>query len=159
VLDTEFKLYVKSRGIEIESNMFELKMWEPQSFSQYRQMALDSEQITVFSSLIQTEAAKYISKRFALKRYLNWTDDDILENEKLWKEENAKKVKDKTGVQIGSDNQPGLNAVGIRPAPEEAVETPAEAPIEGAPPPTEAGGAIAGAGEEAAAGALGPAPG
>jgi hypothetical protein len=157
VLDKEFKLYVKSRGIEIESDMFELKMWEPQSFSQYRQMALDSEQITVFSSLIQTEAAKYISKRYALKRYLNWTDEDILENEKMWKEENAKKVKDKIGVKPGADNQPGLNAVGIRPEPEQAVEVPAVTPEEGAPPAepaTEpaAGAAAPGAG---AANALG----
>jgi len=151
VLDKEFKLYVKSRGIEIESGMFELKMWEPQSFSQYRQMALDSEQITVFSSLIQTEAAKYISKRYALKRYLNWTDEDILENEKMWKEENAKKVKDKIGVKLGADNQPGLNAVGIRPEPEQAVEVPAAPPEEGAPPAEPA--------TEPAAGAAAPAPG
>jgi hypothetical protein len=150
VLDKEFKLYVKSRGIEIESDMFELKMWEPQSFSQYRQMALDSEQITVFSSLIQTEAAKYISKRYALKRYLNWTDEDILENEKMWKEENAKKVKDKIGVKPGADNQPGLNAVGIRPEPEQAVEVPAATPEEGAPPAEPA--------TEPAAGAAAPAP-
>jgi hypothetical protein len=137
VLDKEFKLYVKSRGIEIESDMYELKMWEPQSFSQYRQMALDSEQITVFTSLMQTEAAKYISKRFALKRYLSWTDEDILENEKMWKEENTKKVKDKLGVKMGSDNAPGLNAVGIRPPPEEAVQTPEEVPPEeGATPAT-----------------------
>ena len=151
VLDKEFKLYVKSRGIEIESGMFELKMWEPQSFSQYRQMALDSEQITVFSSLIQTEAAKYISKRYALKRYLNWTDEDILENVKMWKEENAKKVKDKIGVKLGADNQPGLNAVGIRPEPEQAVEVPAAPPEEGAPPAEPA--------TEPAAGAAAPAPG
>jgi len=160
VLDKEFKLYVKSRGIEIESDTFELQMWEPQSFSQYRQMALDAEQITVFSSLIQTEAAKYISKRFALKRYLNWTDEDILENEKLWKEENAKKVKDKIGVQIGSEDQPGLQNVGIRPQGNNETQVPGqELPAEEAPAPTETGGAVATPGGEAATGALGPAPG
>lgn len=160
VLDKEFKLYVKSRGIEIESDTFELQMWEPQSFSQYRQMALDAEQITVFSSLIQTEAAKYISKRFALKRYLNWTDEDILENEKLWKEENAKKVKDKIGVQIGSEDQPGLQNVGIRPQVNDENQVPGqELPTEEAPAPTETGGAVATPGGEAATGALGPTPG
>ena len=158
--DNEFKLFVKSRGIEIESDTFELQMWEPQSFGQYRQMALDSEQITVFSSLIQTEAAKYISKRFALKRYLNWTDEDILENEKLWKEENAKKVKDKIGVQIGSEDRPGLQNIGIRPTPENQTEGPEEEiPGQPAPPPETAGPAVSAAGEEIASGALGPPPG
>ena len=141
VLDREFKLYVKSRGIEVESDLFELKMHEPQSFSQYRQMQIDSEQIAVFSSLIQTEAAKYMSKRFILKRYLNWSDEDILENEKLWKEENPKKVKDKIGIRGDDDNQPDLGTVGIRPSisgPETepaTEEPPAESPPEPVTPP------------------------
>ena len=133
ILDKEFKMFVKSRGIEISSDEFDLKMWEPQSFSQYRQMALDSEQIGVFSSLIQTDAAKYISKRFALKRYLNWTDEDILENERQWKEENAKKVTDKIGVKIGADTKPGLNSVGIRPNSDTAEEPEPSADGENAP--------------------------
>jgi hypothetical protein len=161
-LDREFKLYLKYRGIEIESDTFELKMREPQSFSQYRQMALDNEQIAVFSSLIQTEAAKYISKRYALKRYLGWSDEDILENEKLWKEENAKKVKDKTGETVSSESQPGLSTIGVRAPtdaelagtePEPTGETPA--PEAGAP----AGPTTSAVAPEAGAGALGPPPG
>jgi Bacteriophage T4-like portal protein (Gp20) len=120
VLDKEFKLYLKNRGIEIESNSFELRLWEPQSFAQYRQMAIDTEQITVFSSLMSTEAAKYISKRFALMRYLGWSEEDVLKNEELWKQENAKKVKDKIGTAKDEDGQPGLSSVGVRPEPESA---------------------------------------
>jgi hypothetical protein len=135
ILDREFKLYVKFRGIEVESDLFELKMHEPQSFGQYRQMQIDTEQIAVFSSLVQTEAAKYMSKRFILKRYLNWSDEDILENEKLWKEENPKKVKDKIGVRDDDDNQPDLGTVGIRPTPETTEEAPAEPEPAEAPPP------------------------
>ena len=155
VLDREFKLYCKFRGIEVESDLFELKMHEPQSFSQYRQMAVDTEQIAVFSSLIQTEAAKYMSKRFVLKRYLNWSDEDILENEKLWKEENPKKVKDKIGIRGDDDNQPDLGTVGIRPAPEAAEpEAPAAEEAPAAAPPT-GGGAPAAGGEAAATTPLG----
>ena len=36
------------------------------------------------------ESTKWISKRFIMKRYLGWTDEEILENERLWKEENPK---------------------------------------------------------------------
>lgn len=141
VLDKEFKLYLKGRGIEIESSTFELQFWEPQSFAQYRQMALDAEQITVFSSLMQTEAAKYISKRFAMMRYLGWSEEDVLKNEEMWKQENAKKVKEKTGAKLGDDEQPGLNSVGIRPSMPEEPE--AEAALPGEPGAETGGGAIA----------------
>jgi hypothetical protein len=114
-LDHEFKMFLKQRGIEISSNLFELQFHPPQSFSQYRQMQIDTEQIGVFSGLMQTEAAKYVSKRYALQRYLGWSEEDVLENEKLWKEENAKKVKDKIGTSPADENKVGLGGVGIRP--------------------------------------------
>jgi hypothetical protein len=114
-LDHEFKMFLKQRGIEISSNLFELQFHPPQNFSEYRQMQIDTEQISVFSSLMQTEAAKYVSKRFALQRYLGWSEEDVLENEKMWKEENAKKVKDKIGQSPAEENQVGLGGVGIRP--------------------------------------------
>lgn len=160
VLDREFKLYLKSRGIEIESSSFTLQFYPPQNFSQYKQMALDAEQINVFSSLIQTDANKYISKRFALMRYLGWSEDDVLKNEEMWKQENAKKVKDKIGVSVGDEDQPGLRGVGIRPPAEgegeEMPELPGEPGTEAAPAGAPAEGGPAGA--EAAAGALGAPP-
>jgi len=117
VFDREFKLFLKNRGIEISSNLYELQMWPPQSFSQYRQIQIDSEQIGVFSSLMSTDAAKYISKRFALQRYLGWTEEDILKNEKLFKEENAKRVKDKVGASPFDADKVGLSGVGVAPEP------------------------------------------
>jgi hypothetical protein len=117
-LDKEFKMFLKQRGIEIQSNLFELQFFPPQSFSQYRQMQIDSEQIGVFSSLMGTEATRYISKRFALERYLGWSEEDILKNEQMWKEENTKKVKEKTGAAPSGGDQLGLGGVGIRTEPE-----------------------------------------
>ena len=122
ILDREFKLYLKSRGIEIESSAFELQFWPPQSFAQYRQMALDTEQISVFSSLMQTEAAKYISKRFALTRYLGWSEEDVLKNEEYWKQENAKKVKQKIGITVGDEQTPDLRSIGIKPEQDDSPE-------------------------------------
>jgi hypothetical protein len=143
VLDKEFKLYLKNRGIEIESDSFELRFWEPQSFAQYRQMAIDTDQIQVFSSLISTEAAKYISKRYMLMRYLGWTEDEVMKNEQMWKQENTKKVKDKIGTSSDDESQPGLSSVGIRPSAENAQ---AETEPETEPETAEATG-TAGAGE------------
>jgi len=140
-IDKEFKMFLKQRGIEIQSNLFDLQFYPPQSFSQYRQMQMDSEQVQLFSSLMSTEATKYVSKRFALERYLGWTEEDVLKNETLWKEENAKKVKDKTGAAPPVADNLGLGGVGIQPEPgEEAIpglEGGEEAPAGG----EEAGGA------------------
>lgn len=156
-LDHEFKMFLKQRGIEISSNLFKLQFHPPQSFSQYRQIQMDLEQISVFSNLMGTEAAKYVSKRYALQRYLGWTEDEVLENEKMWKEENAKKVKDKIGQSPAEVGQVGLGGVGIRPdiggieglPPEEELggleagpEPEAETPPEAGPPPTAAPPAI-----------------
>lgn len=138
VLDKEFKLFLKHRGIEIQSNLFELQFCPPQSFSEYRQMQMDMEQISLFSNLMATEANRYISKRFALERYLGWTKEEIADNERMWREENAEKVKAKTGTPVGSD-MPGISNLGIRPPP--ATE-PAAMPMAGEAPAEPAGGGM-----------------
>lgn len=143
--DREFKMFLKNKGIEVTASSFELAFNPPQSFSEYRKMGIDQERINVFGGIMNTDAAKYLSKRFALERYLGWTQEDILENERMWKEENAKKVQDKTGVAPMSQDQVGLGAVGVRPemempGMEGAPEMP-EAPPEGEAPAGEAPGA------------------
>ena len=145
VLDKEFKLFLKHRGIEIQSNLFELQFFPPQSFGEYRRMGMDAEQINLFSTLMGTEATKYISKRFALERYLGWSQDEISRNEEMWREENAEKVKTKTGTAAGSE-PPGMNAIGLRPESESpAPEGAAPKGLEGETP--EAGGEATAGGE------------
>jgi hypothetical protein len=140
-LDLEFKLFLKFRGIEVHSSLFELAFNPPQSFSEYHNTALDTERVNLFSSVMNSDASKYMSKRFALAKYLGWTEEDILENERMWKEENASKVKDKTGTSPIEDKSVALGSIGIRPETEPdfgaplggeeefgAPEAPAEAP-------------------------------
>jgi len=115
VLDLEFKLFLKNRGVEIPASSFELAFNTPQSFSEYRKMALDTERVNLFSSVMNSDAQKYMSKRYALERYLGWTQDDILDNERLWKEENASRVQDQTGMKPMDDQQIGLGGVGVKP--------------------------------------------
>ena len=115
ILDHEFKMFLKNRGIEISSSDFNLLMWPPQSFSEYRQMQLDSERINIYSSIMGTNANRFMSQRYALKKYLGWTDEDILENERMWKEENASRLKSQTGQSPVDSNQLGLSSVGVKP--------------------------------------------
>ena len=117
MLDREFKLFLKHRGITgITADMFELAFNPPQSFSEYRKMALDTERANLYNTVMGGDAVKYLSKRWAMERYLGLTPADILENEKQWKQENAKKVKDKTGMAVMDDEQMGLGAVGLKPS-------------------------------------------
>lgn len=88
--DTEFKLFLKRRGITIDSSLFQLQFTEPQSFSEYRQMELDAQKMNLFSAI---ESTPYVSKRFALKRYLGWSEEELVENERMWREERSKGYK------------------------------------------------------------------
>jgi hypothetical protein len=83
--DTEFKSYLFAKGINIDPNLFDLKFNPPQNFAAYRQSEMDTARVQVYGSISEVP---YISKRFALKRFLGLTAEEIAENEKLWREEN-----------------------------------------------------------------------
>jgi len=84
--DQEFKLYLYNKGINVDFSLFELKFQSPQNFAAYRQAELDNQRISTFTQMV---GLPFISKRFALKRFLGMTDEDVAENENLWKEENG----------------------------------------------------------------------
>ena len=84
--DTEFKLYLHSKGINIDSNIFDLKFNPPQNFASYRQAEMDTARVNTYNTVA---AIPYISKRFALKRFLGLTTEEITENETMWEEENV----------------------------------------------------------------------
>jgi hypothetical protein len=86
--DTEFKLYLHNKGINIDPNIFEVKFQEPQNFAAYRQTEMDNARISTFASLVEVP---FISKRFALKRFLGLSQEEIAENQELWEEENLDK--------------------------------------------------------------------
>lgn len=87
--DKEFKLFLYNKGVNIDFSLFELKFQSPQNFASYRQAELDNQRIGTFT---QMAGLPFISKRFALKRFLGMTDEDVAENEQLWREENNEKV-------------------------------------------------------------------
>jgi hypothetical protein len=104
-LDEEFKLFLRWRGFSIDSSIFSLNLTQPQNFASYRQCELDTARVTTFSSI---EPLPYLSKRFLLKRYLGLTEEEIIENETLWKEE-------RDLSQINNVSGQDLRAVGITP--------------------------------------------
>ena len=93
--DEEFKLWIKSKGYNIDNSMFELKLNPPQNFAQYRQTEMDQQRIQSFS---QVAELPYMSKRFALKRFLGLTEEEMARNADLWAEENNVPQSKKTKV-------------------------------------------------------------
>jgi hypothetical protein len=103
-LDNEFKMFLKHRGIDVTSSLFDLKFVEPQSFSKYREIELDSTRATVFTSL---EGVEYLSRQFLLKKYLGLTEAEVTENEILWRKENNKDMPN-------TDPSSDLGSIGLR---------------------------------------------
>jgi hypothetical protein len=89
--NSEFKLYLQSKGANIDYAMFDLRLTPPQNFAAYRQAELDNNRISTFTSMA---AVPYISNRFALERFLGLSTEEIAENERLWREENDENLTD-----------------------------------------------------------------
>jgi len=84
-LDKEFKMFLKKKGIELDSSTFKLSFCPPQSFSEYRDIEVNNARASVFGQLAEIP---YLSRRFVLKKYLGLTDEEIVDNESMWQEEN-----------------------------------------------------------------------
>jgi len=88
-LDEEFKLFLRWRGLNIDSGLFELEFNPPQNFAAYRQTELDTARVATFTAV---EQYPYMSKRFMLERFLGLSEEEINKNERMWREENDKEI-------------------------------------------------------------------
>jgi len=142
-LDEEFKLFLRWRGLNIDSGLFELEFNPPQNFAAYRQTELDTARVATFTSV---EQYPYMSKRFMLERFLGLSEEEINKNERMWREENDKEIeidpegKDLRSIGISSgdietDLQTGEEAV----EGEDMQMNPEIGPAGEVPQPTEAG--------------------
>ena len=104
-LDREFKMFMRWRGFNIDSGLFNIKFNAPQNFAAYRQSELDKDRISIFQAV---DAIPYISKRFAMERFLGLTKDEIKQNAVMWDEEHEVNAEAKV---IGAD----LRNIGISP--------------------------------------------
>ena len=108
--DDEFKFWIKSKGYNIDNSMFSLKLNPPQNFAQYRQTEMDQSRVGTFT---QVAELPYMSKRFALKRYLGLTEEEMARNAELWAEENnvpQKKQTKQNELRAGGVTQSGISS-------------------------------------------------
>ncbi len=130
-------MYLKWRGVEVDNGNFSIKLTPPQNFGDYREIQLDTERAALYS---QVAGITYMSNQFKLKKYLGLSEEEMRENEELWREEN-----DIDQYGDTSTEQTQLRNVGLRPQQDIDVSTEIAEP-----PPTAAGeeglGDIAGIG-------------
>jgi len=109
ILDHEFKMFLKWKGVEVDSGLFDLRFLEPQSFSEYRDIELNGQRLQAFTQVAETS---YLARRFVLEKYLGLSKDEIKENERMWKEENAGATP--AGAMDIDTSNTDLASVGIR---------------------------------------------
>ena len=107
MIDREFKVFMKQRGFNIDSSEFDIDFLEPQNFSDYREIEVNNARSAVFTQLSEIP---YLSHRFKLKKFLGLTEDEILENERMWKEENT----GADAMATSGDEAAGFGATGLK---------------------------------------------
>jgi hypothetical protein len=107
MMDKEFKIFMKQRGINIDSSDFDLDFLEPQNFSDYREIEVNNARSAVFTQLSEIP---YLSHRFKMKKFLGLNEDEILENERMWREEN----RGQDAAAASGDQAAGFGATGLK---------------------------------------------
>ena len=101
--DQEFKLYLHNQGIMVDSNIFDLHFNPPQNFATYRQAEMDTARVNTFVSMV---AIPFVSRRFAMERFLGLTKEEIAQNQSQWQDENI-------DVDVGLSANAELRNVGV----------------------------------------------
>lgn len=127
-LDREFKMFLKYKGIDIDNAGFKLQFNTPMNFSSYRELQLNTERAQMFNQIANLP---YMSKRFALQKYMGLSDTEMKNNEELWREEN-----DYSKYQA-NEKAAALKNIGIRPQPDAAVDPMAEPDLSGVDMPAD----------------------
>jgi len=98
--DFEFKMYCKVRDVNILGSDFDMNFNMPTNYEDYKNNARDQDNIQIWASV---KDEPYVSRRFALEKYMNWTPDEIARNERMILEErfDPKEAMDLEGMDGG----------------------------------------------------------
>jgi hypothetical protein len=83
-IDEEFKKYLHTSNVHIDETSYRVRLPEPTNFGVYRQQEVDA---ALLSSYSAADGVEYLSKRFIMEKYLQLTDEEIVTNEQLLREE------------------------------------------------------------------------
>ena len=83
-LDAEFKMFLRQNNISVDESMYRIMLPEPSNFGKYKQLELDGALLSTYGS---ADGIAYMSPRFTMKRFLQMTDEEIITNERMKREE------------------------------------------------------------------------
>ena len=83
-LDEEFKRFLHELKLKVDPSTFEIVLPAPSSYKESREQTINADLLNNFS---MADGVESISKRFAKMKYLGWTQEDILVNERMKREE------------------------------------------------------------------------
>lgn len=83
-LDGEFKRFLHDCKIKVDHSMFEITLPAPTSYKESREQAINAD---LLNNYTMAEGLEGVSKRFAQIKYLGWSQEDILVNERMLREE------------------------------------------------------------------------
>jgi hypothetical protein len=106
--DSEFKRFIMKSGYNISTSSFEVTFNPPMNFAANRKAEMDAKLIQTYMPLNEL---KYFSKQFIMKK-MGFEQDDIVENERLWMQENPEAASEAGNIDDGS--AAGLQAAGIQ---------------------------------------------
>lgn len=120
VFDDEFKRFMLAEGYNINPASFELNFHPPMNFAAYRKSEMDQTMINTYMPLADLP---FIARQTLMQK-MGFSQDEIVENERLWLQENPdKKSKQTSGGApgMGGDSAAGLQSVGVS-APTDGTE-------------------------------------
>ncbi len=82
--DKEFKRFLRESNITIDESLYKIVLPTPSNYDVSRKQQMDSELLNNYGS---ADGINSLSKRFALKKYLQLTDEEIIMNERMLREE------------------------------------------------------------------------
>ena len=84
VFDEEFKRWLHDMNIGVDPTLYHLELPAPSNFSQSKEQQMGAELLNTYTT---ADGIVHLSKRFAMKKYLQLTEEEIILNERMLREE------------------------------------------------------------------------
>lgn len=84
IFDQEFKKFLHENNIVVDPTLYHLELPQPSNFSKSKEQQMDNELLSTYTT---ADGVNHLSKRFAMKKYLQLTEEEILLNERMLREE------------------------------------------------------------------------
>lgn len=82
--DREFKRFLRDSNILVDESMFKVILPSPSNYDVSRKQMMDNDLLSTYA---QADGIQTLAKRFAMKKYLQLTDEEVIINERMLREE------------------------------------------------------------------------